>query len=59
MDMHDASQLGSRDFFSYDTMVITASTASVSDFTTDLKDFKQYLIVGRYLGGFSTGLSLL
>ena len=37
----------------------TTCTASVSDFSTDWEDFKQYLIVGRYLGGFSTGLSLL
>ena len=39
--------------------LITTCTASVSDFSTDWEDFKQYLIVGRYLGGFSTGLSLL
>ena len=32
---------------------------SVSDFSTDWKDFKQYLIVGRYLGEALNGLTLL
>ena len=37
---------------------ITALTVGVSDFNTGRKGFKQYLIVGRYLGVALNGLSL-
>ena len=38
---------------------ITARTVSVSDFNTDWKGLKQYLIVGRYLGVALNGLFLV
>ena len=38
---------------------ITARTVSVSDFNTGWKGFRQYLVVGRYLGVALNGLSHL
>ena len=54
VDMYDTSQVGSRNFIflrNNDLYApITARTVRVSDFDTGWKGFKQYLIVGRYLG---------
>ena len=62
MDMHDTSQLGSRDFFSHDTMTNMLPYGTYGKcfgFQHGLRRFKQYLIVGRYLGAALNGLSLL
>ena len=63
VDMHDTSKVGSRNFIflrnNGQNAPKTTYTVSASDFNTNWKDFKEYLIVGWYLGAPLNGLSLL
>ena len=58
--MHDTSQVVQRNcIFLQNNDSITARTVNIMDFNMVRKGFKQYLIVGRYLGVALNGLFLL